>query len=132
MSSIKGLCELANHEVFNTASKGLFERQLKGKGQQDGRFVFEQPLHVDEKDAAEMPQEEYDARFLLCSLLAAVCPRLCTEHPGTRAFVSRVDQQAGRKRSLQNLCCCRCSTLRFTTMTAVQSLLRMLGAHMTH
>ena len=100
MSSIKGLCEPANHEVFNTASKGLFERQLKGKGQQDGRFVFEQPLHVDEKDAAEMPQKEYDARFLFCSLMAAVCPRLCTEHPGTRAFVSRVDQ---RRRAVRDL-----------------------------
>ncbi len=100
MSSIKGLCEPANHEVSNTASKGLFKRQLKGKGQQDGRFVFEQPLHVDEKDGAEMPQEEYDARFSFCSLLAAVCPRLCTEHSGTRAFVSRVDQ---RRRAVRDL-----------------------------
>ena len=88
MSNIKGLCEPANHEVLSTASKGLFERQLEGKGQQDGRFVFELPLHVDKKDAAAMHQEEYDARYLFCSLLTAVCPRRCTEHPGTRAFVS--------------------------------------------
>jgi hypothetical protein len=67
VSDIKGLCESPNHEVFSTASKGLFEPQ------QDGSYVFELPLHVDKKDATEMPQEQYDARFFFCSLLAVVC-----------------------------------------------------------
>ncbi len=66
VGNIERLCELPNHEVFSTVSKGLFEQR------QDGRFIFELPLHLDASAAEEMPQDEYDARWFFCSLLTVV------------------------------------------------------------